>query len=201
MMHAKLIDLTVAKLRPAKYNPRTITDSRLNKLSQSLDTFGDLSGVVFNIRTGNLVSGHQRMKTVGKSPSKIVQKEHKDDKGTVSVGHIDVKTKNGHIKIPFRAVDWDIRKEKAANVAANAHGGAFDKEKLTLVLADLENVKEFDLDIVGLDPLTLKSLRTKDALPTSAGNTSGDSGRHAFKEYGEDIVTKHECPKCHFRFG
>jgi hypothetical protein len=71
------------------------------------------------------------------------------------------------------------------------------------VLADLENVKDFDIDIVGLDPITLKSLRIKEGqeLPTIPGSPKGKSGRYEFKEYGEDIETKHECPKCHFKFG
>ena len=185
--------LTTKKLKAAKYNPRTITAARLKKLEDSMETFGDLSGVVFNTKTGNLISGHQRMTTVKGKESKIIQKEVKDKFGTVSVGHIEVKTSKGLIKIPFRAVDWEINKEKAANIAANAHGGSFDKEKLAMVLADLECSKKFNLDIVGLDPLTLRSLRIKD--------DDGRQGRAEFKEITVDsIQTNHVCPKCSFKF-
>jgi hypothetical protein len=187
----KLKNLTVKNLKPAKYNPRTITGARLEKLNQSLNTFGDLSGIVYNIKTGLLVSGHQRIKTLGNIKTKIVQSPFTDAFGTVSIGHVEAKTENGVIKIPFRAVNWSSTREKAANIAANAHGGNFDKEKLALVLADLENVKEFALDIVGLDPLTIKSLKigTDDMPPTKE-----------FKEFGSDLKTEHECPKCNYKW-
>lgn len=184
--------LTVDKLRAAKYNPRTITQAKLDKLKSSLASFGDLSGVVFNIRTKTLVSGHQRMKTVAGLKTKIIQTKTKDKHGTVSVGHIEAITENGVIKIPFRSVDWDIVKEKAANIAANAHGGSFDKEKLRLVLADIENTKKFDIELTGLDPLTLKSLRIKDSGP------SADTGE--FPALGEDLKTTNCCPRCSYRW-
>jgi ParB-like chromosome segregation protein Spo0J len=185
--------LTVKQLRGAKYNPRNITDSRLAKLKSSISTFGDLSGVVFNIRTKTLVSGHQRLKTIGDATTKIVQKSLVDKMGTVSVGHIEATTDKGIIRIPFRAVDWDLNKEKAANIAANAHGGNFDKEKLALIVADLEKVKNFDIELVGLDPLTLKSLRLV---------TRETPEKEEFPEYGTDLADneKHTCPKCSYRF-
>ncbi len=194
---AKEIDLkklTVKQLKGAKYNPRSITTARLGKLQESMSTFGDLSGVVFNVKTGVLVSGHQRMKTVEGLETRIEQKPHKDKLGTVAVGHVIAKSKKGsEIRIPFRAVSWDLNREKAANIAANAHGGVFDKDKLAMVLADLGTAKNFDLDIVGLDPLTLKSLRSvgKESKPITE-----------FKEYGADIAddSKHECPKCKYRW-
>lgn len=184
---------SVKELNAARYNPRSISESRLKKLKDSIGTFGDLSGVVFNMKTQTLISGHQRMTTVRGAKTKIVQKAHTDEFGTVAVGHIEVKTKKGVMHIPFRAVDWDLNKEKAANIAANAHGGVFDKEKLAMVLADLEKTKKFDIDIVGLDPLTIKSLRIKD---------DGKQGPiTSFKEYDEESVeTEHQCPKCKFRY-
>lgn len=195
----KTLPTSIAALKPARYNPRSISSSRLTKLNQSIGLFGDLSGVVFNVRTGNLVSGHQRMKTLKDSKAKIVQHAHTDECGTVSVGHIEVKTKSGIMKVPYRAVDWHIKREKAANIAANAHGGEFDKAKLSLVLADLEDVKEFDIEAIGLDPLTIRSLR----LPKDDGAPGPNSGasRKEFKEYGEDLETAHECPRCHYKWG
>ena len=192
--------LTIKQLRPAKYNPRTITESRLKKLMHSVNTFGDLSGVVYNVRTGNLVSGHQRMKTISKTESKIVQKDHKDKLGTIAIGHIESKGKDGvAVQIPFRAVDWDLNREKAANIAANAHGGDFDKDKLALVIADLEKNDVFDLDAVGLDPLTLKTLKLPKMKDVERGKNAA-ADRDKFKEYGADLHTDHECPRCKYRW-
>lgn len=193
-LNKALVGLTTKKLKGAKYNPRSITTKRLGDLKKSMATFGDLSGVVFNIRTKTLVSGHQRLTTLGKAETKIVQTACVDKLGTVSTGYVQAKTEKGSIRIPFRAVDWDITKEKAANIAANAHGGNFDKEKLALVLADIEKSKSFDIEIVGLDALTLKSLR----LPKD-GKASPIT---KFKEYGTDLADneKHQCPKCQYKF-
>jgi hypothetical protein len=96
----------ISDLRPADYNPREITESALNGLGKSIEEFGDLSGIVFNKRTGNLVAGHQRVRTL------------KEQYG-------DLEIKNGKIKLPggevftVRVVDWEEDKEKLANVSAN----------------------------------------------------------------------------------
>ena len=50
----------LSKFKPSPRNPRRITDDALAGLRASLRTFGDLSGLVFNRRTGNVVCGHQR---------------------------------------------------------------------------------------------------------------------------------------------
>lgn len=62
-MKIKTPDLpTVASIKPANYNPRTITKPALEALGHAMREFGDLGGVVLNVRTGNLVGGHQRVK-------------------------------------------------------------------------------------------------------------------------------------------
>jgi hypothetical protein len=198
-LNAALVGLTTKKLRGAKYNPRTITKQRLGALKDSMATFGDLSGVVFNIKTKTLVSGHQRLTTLGDAETEIVQHPDVDALGTVSSGYIKAKTGKGTIRIPFRAVSWDVSKEKAANIAANAHGGNFDKDKLKLVIADIERSNKFDIESIGLDPLTLKSLR----LPKITGQGAvANAPAKEFKEYGTDLAddSKHVCPKCHYAF-
>lgn len=120
-------------LNAADYNPRTITDERLRMLSSSMKEFGDLSGIVKNIRTGNLVGGHQRVK-VFDPDWPIIPSEHHDDSGTVAMGYIE--TPYG--RWSYREVDWDENREKMANIAANKHGGEFDLPKLAGVLEEIE---------------------------------------------------------------
>lgn len=191
---------TIKHLKAAKYNPRTITDAKLNKLTDSIHKFGDLSGVVFNVRTDTLVSGHQRVKTMQGKKTAIVTKKMKDKHGTVARGYIIVKGENGDINVPYREVDWDIITEKAANIAANAHGGSFDKEKLRLVLASIEKKSKFDLELTGLDPLTLKSLRIKDEEATTgkSGKSKNDGDGKTFKEFDANMETEHKCPRCSY---
>lgn len=97
---------TIAGLNAAKYNPRKIDDRAAEGLSESLKEFGDISGIVFNLRTRNLVAGHQRVEQL--------RAKHGDE--------VEIKDDQLHIGtqvFPIRYVDWPLKKEQAANVAAN----------------------------------------------------------------------------------
>ncbi|PKN95892.1 MAG: DNA modification methylase, partial [Chloroflexi bacterium HGW-Chloroflexi-5] len=116
MTNKKLSDLNAAD-----YNPRTISDKALSGLKYSIDEFGDISGFVFNRRTGNLVAAHQRKSALelsdGDYDIQITEEyETPSDKGTVAYGYVDF---NGE-RFNYREVDWELSKEKAANIAANS---------------------------------------------------------------------------------
>src|SRR3990170_7532280 len=119
--------MELTDIKSAGYNPRTITDEQLKMLNKSLQTFGDLSGIVYNRRTGNLVGGHQRLKCLP-TDAKIKKKELKEKTktGTVAQGFIIF---DGGEKHTYREVDWDEATEKTANIAANKHGGEWDDDK------------------------------------------------------------------------
>jgi len=105
-------------------NPRCIQDKAANGLRQSLKRFGDLSGIVFNRATGELVTGHQRMAQI------------RDEYGDQKIELLDVKAELGIIRIneqdgvtfSVRVVNWDRKKQRAANVVANSQkiAGRFD---------------------------------------------------------------------------
>src|SRR5574341_1295768 len=68
----------------------------------------------------------------------------------------------GHIETPwgrwtYREVDWSEKKERAANVAANQHGGEWDIPALKDILVDLDD-GAFDLDLTGFGEADLQSL-------------------------------------------
>ncbi len=123
---------SIEDLRPAAYNPRIISPEKLEMLRKAMAEYGDLSGVVFNIRTGQLVGGHQRVKHF--DPAWPIHKEpYYDQTGTVALGYIE--TPDG--RWTYREVDWDHKKEMAANIAANKHGGDWDEDLLDQILLDL----------------------------------------------------------------
>jgi hypothetical protein len=97
---------TLADLKPAPYNPRTISEEALRGLKKSLSEFGDLSGITFNTRTGHLISGHQRVKALTEEHGDL---EIKDGRITLPGGD----------ELPVRLVEWEVEKEKLANLAAN----------------------------------------------------------------------------------
>ncbi|MFH1416754.1 MAG: DNA methyltransferase [Planctomycetota bacterium] len=98
----------LADLKPAPWNPRSIQPENLAALGYSLEEFGDLSGIVWNQKTGNLVCGHQRLRAL--------QEKHGD---ALKLKAGAVLTPEGE-RFPVRVVDWPKAKEKAANVAANS---------------------------------------------------------------------------------
>lgn len=55
------VEIARSSIRFANYNPRKITDSALKKLKQNIKRVGMLGGIIWNERTNNLVSGHQRV--------------------------------------------------------------------------------------------------------------------------------------------
>ncbi len=126
-------------LRPATYNPRKITDGRLKELKSSLERLGDLGGVVNNVRTGNLITGHQRLK-VFPLDAVIHKVPFHDDIGTVAMGHIEFDGK----RYSYREVDWDLDKEKMANYVANREYGTFDMERLEVQFEEMVGLDGFE---------------------------------------------------------
>ena len=116
---------TLADLAPAPYNPRCITPDALTGLTASIREYGDIAGIVFNVATGHLVAGHQRVSALR---SRGAEMEHDEvgpflrDPGTGEVFRV-------------RLVDWPEGKERTANVVANnpAIAGTFTPEVLGLV--------------------------------------------------------------------
>lgn len=97
---------SLGELKEADYNPRQIKDKNFKGLKYSLSEFGDISGIVFNSQTGNLVCGHQRVRAL------------KEEFGDLQISGNVVVTPAGEFRI--RIVDWDPDKERAANIAGNA---------------------------------------------------------------------------------
>lgn len=145
--------MKVKDLKPAGYNPRKITDKKLSALKKSLDEFGDLSGIVFNVRTQTLIGGHQRTKNF--DPSwEIIKEPHNDAVGTVALGYIE--TPSG--RMTYREVDWPEEKEKMANIAANKQGGEFDEIPLKDLLEELKIDNPLDIDLIGFDETEISAL-------------------------------------------
>ena len=146
--------MKIKDLRPATYNPRKITDKQLLMLKKSMLEFGDLSGIVVNVKTGNLVGGHQRVKNLDPSWP-IIKQAHKDKTGTIALGYID--TPDG--RWTYREVDWPEKKEAAANIAANKHGGDFDLTKLRDIVITLDD-GSMNMELIGFNSHELELMMT-----------------------------------------
>ena len=117
--------MKIDDLKPAPYNPREITSEAMSGLQASIEEFGDISGIVWNKKTGNLVAGHQRLEAIKKKWGEKL--DIKKDCIITPVG-----------KFPIRIVDWELPLEKAACIAANSQeiSGTFTDD-LQLVIEDV----------------------------------------------------------------
>lgn len=134
----------VKDLKPNPKNPRTISDTKLSMLKKAMAEFGDLSGIVYNATTKQLVGGHQRLKIIPKDAEVHLTKIYKTPTalGTVAEGYVEW---NGE-RFKYRKVKWDEFKEKAANIAANKGAGEWDLSLLSDWMKDLDSFN-FDLDL------------------------------------------------------
>ena len=123
----------VSGLLPAEYNPRKDLkpgDPEYEKLKRSIEQFGYVEPVIWNKTTGRVVGGHQRLKVL-----------------------IDL----GIEQVECVIVEMDEDKEKALNIALNKISGDWDKDKLSLLIADLQGV-DFDISLTGFDSAEIDAL-------------------------------------------
>lgn len=129
--------MELAELKPNPDNPRKVSAKKLKALKKSMDEFGDLSGVIYNKRSGQLIGGHQRVQLLKGGVINLIG----DDFGFIKVGDQE---------FTLRLVDWDDAKEKAANIAANKGAGEWDDLKLAEWFKELDAM-DFDLSLTMFD--------------------------------------------------
>lgn len=123
----------LSELIPADYNPRKDLqpgDPEYEKLKRSLDQFGYIDPIIWNRATGRVVGGHQRLKVLKDS---------------------------GIEEVECVVVDLDEEHEKALNIALNKISGEWDKDKLSLLITDLQGT-DFDVSLTGFDQAELDDL-------------------------------------------
>lgn len=110
-------------------NPRQITKKQFADLQDSLKRLGDLSGIVHDLTSDEVIGGNQRMDVFDIKTAQIVIDERlpePDEQGTVARGFVIWQGK----KYSYRAVAWDDKTREEANIRANKAGGSWDFETL-----------------------------------------------------------------------
>lgn len=149
-----------ADLLPADYNPRKDLkpgDAEYKKLKRSIEQFGYVEPVIWNKTTGRVVGGHQRLKVLM-------------DMGMTYVDCV--------------VVEMDEDKEKALNIALNKISGDWDKDKLALLIADLQGA-DFDVSLTGFEPAEIDDF-FKDTLKDGVKDDDFDVGA----ELAQPTMTK-----------
>lgn len=130
MSRMEFKSININELKPAEYNPRIDLkpgDKEFEKIRKSIEEFGYVDPVIIN-KDGTIVGGHQRYKVL------------KD---------------MGYTEIQCIVIDVDKEKEKALNIALNKISGDWDKNKLKVLLSELQGVglaeiTGFDLAELGM---------------------------------------------------
>ncbi|EAE5213426.1 DNA modification methylase [Listeria monocytogenes] len=125
--------INLEQLIPADYNPRKDLqpgDSEYEKIKRSLEEFGYVDPVIWNKTTGRVVGGHQRLKVLASM---------------------------GRTEVECVVVELNEEKEKALNVALNKISGNWDKEKLAVLMTDLD-AADFDVSLTGFDAAEIDDL-------------------------------------------
>jgi hypothetical protein len=157
-------------IKPNPKNPRRMSKQDGQALKKSMMEFGDLSCVVFNVQTQQMVGGHQRLEIMKSLPAErrvtlneeagkgiYETSEFMDDVGTTAIGYIWI----GNKQFAYREVNWPYEKEIAANVAANRIQGEFDLELLAEHNQFLEDQAPDMLEMTGQTPTELKHLKKR----------------------------------------
>lgn len=121
--------MQIDQLKTYHKNPRNITSKQFDDLSGWLVRLGDLSGIVVNQRTGEIIGGNQRTKFFKEKKADITITENfnaPDEQGTVALGYVVLDGK----KYSYRVVDWDEKTSDEANIIANKAGGTWNFEIL-----------------------------------------------------------------------
>ena len=165
---------------PKQYhkNPRQITTKQMTMLAHDLAELGDLSGIVHDLNTDEIIGGNQRSKVFRLEECTIeltTELEAPDEQGTVGLGFVIWQGK----RYAYRAVRWNAKTAEKANIVANKAGGTWDFD----VLAN-----EFEIDDLldwGFEPFELGI--DDSPLPEE------------FPEYDENVAGDVEfitCPHC-----
>lgn len=143
----RIENIAISKIQSATYNPRKNLrpgDPEYTSIERSIQRWGMVEPLIWNERTGNLVSGHQRIKVLIAS---------------------------GNTHVLASVVDLDLDEEKALNLALNKITGSWDDPLLLDVLAGLEvdlsltGFKASELDALAR---SLSPIHTSEALFTPA---------------------------------
>ena len=169
----KISKMKLADLKAAYYNPRIDLKPGMEeyeKLKQSILEFGFVDPPIFNIQTGNLVGGHQRVAVAR------------------DLGLFD--------EIEVSIVDLHIEKEKALSLALNKISGRWDDEALAALLAELE-IEQISLG--GFDQEEADQLiKSFNEIPGDELGDFKNTEIDVDDFSGEEFDC--QCPKCGFRF-
>lgn len=140
--NSKPVELKRSQIKPASYNPRTISDEGRKQLKRSIKLYGVVGGIVVNQATGyTIVGGHQKVA--------VLDELNKYDKST---------SENDYT-LRVELINVDKKTEKQLNITLNNPnvGGNWDFDALAKLVPDIDwkdaGLTDADLNMIGVDYL------------------------------------------------
>ena len=96
-----------SQLKGAEYNPRVIDKEAKKRLKKGLQQHGLVSPIVWNKRTGNIVSGHQRISQLDALER---SQDYSLDVWVIDVDEAEEAILNVQLNNPSMQGDWDLDK-------------------------------------------------------------------------------------------
>lgn len=159
-----------SELKEAVYNPRIIDEPQMKRLKAGLKEHGLIgASIVWNRQTGNIVSGHQRLKA------------------------LDMLEGSQDYDLRVTVIDVDVREEKKLNVQLNNSSmmGEWDIEKL----GDLFEEENFSADDLGFTDLDIDIMfngdeRFSELFHDNEGVASSKEEIRAIREHRKESMEK-----------
>ena len=140
--NSKSVELKRSQIKPASYNPRTISDEGKKALKRSIKLYGVVGGIVINQATSyTIVGGHQKVA--------VLDELNKYDKST----------HENDYTLRVELINVDEKTEKQLNITLNNPnvGGNWDFDALARIVPDIDwkdaGLTDADLNMIGVDYL------------------------------------------------
>jgi hypothetical protein len=119
-------------MKPYHKNPRQITKQQFENLERTLEELGDLSGIVHDLNSNEVIGGNQRARVF-----EILRNENAPivitdtfvpptKQGTIALGYIEWRGE----RYSYRQVRWTPRQCEKGNIVSNYGGGDTDYDIL-----------------------------------------------------------------------
>lgn len=138
--NSKSVELKRSQIKPASYNPRTISDEGKKALKRSIKLYGVVGGIVVNQATGyTIVGGHQKVA--------VLDELNKYDKSSYENDYM----------LRVELINVDEKTEKQLNITLNNPnvGGQWDFDALAQIVPDIDwkdaGLTDADLNMIGVD--------------------------------------------------
>jgi hypothetical protein len=133
--------LKIQDIKKTTINPRKMSKEARSGLRTSIEQFGDLSGIVWNKRSGEIVGGNHRWEILTNMYSKDeLELQQLGDTDVFAIYH------NGEFtSYTLRVVDWDDKQASAANLTANnTHISGYFTKDVDDILKELTDLDYFN---------------------------------------------------------